>query len=328
MEIRKTLRGVHSMPNKFNSYVMLVLIVSFLFFCPGMVKAEESSNHSNEAIRVILDANMINFTAPPYIKNSTTLVQFRPIFEKMGLDVSWDVHTRTVIGYKQGVQIELQINNPVAKVNGNSVMLPVAPELKDGNTFIPLRFISETVESKIEWDDASRTVVIYSKKNYASADDKFHFTAYGLWRNMAGLDKVESEDDERVQDFVSVEDVQYLQLALRYFNYTMLFISAEPKTDEIKDMNLNQYLDRAKKKAAISNDDIIEVKQMKLFGFDALQMTYVNHKDWDQRIDTLIVFKSDLHFYSIRNSSYEVTYKNSLLDFQNLLSSMEFHESN
>ncbi|MFC4779148.1 hypothetical protein ACFO9Q_20335 [Paenibacillus sp. GCM10023252] len=92
-------------------------------------------------------------------------------------------------------------------------------------------------------------------------------------------------------------------------------------------MNLIQYLERAKKKAAISNVDILEEKQMKLFGFDAQQLTYVNHKDWDKRVDTLIVFKSDSQFYSIRNSSYEVTYKSSILDFQEILESMEFHES-
>ncbi|MFC4779149.1 copper amine oxidase N-terminal domain-containing protein [Paenibacillus sp. GCM10023252] len=205
----------------------LLLIVTLLFIGPGIVPVK-ASNSSDNNIRVILDANLISFSKPPYIENSTTLVQFRPIFESLGLEVSWDKFTRTVKGSKQGVLIELQIDNPVAKVNGKPITLSVAPKLKDGHTFVPLRFISESVDSKVEWDDSSRTVVIYSKNNYASADGKFHFTAYGLWRNMAGLDKIKSEDDERVQDFVSVEDVENIQLALRYFNYTMLFISAEP----------------------------------------------------------------------------------------------------
>ncbi|UKS27508.1 copper amine oxidase N-terminal domain-containing protein [Paenibacillus sp. HWE-109] len=313
------------MSNIFISSARLLLIVTLLFMGPGIVKVK-ASNISDSNIRVILDANLIPFSEPPYIENSTTLVQFRPIFENLGLEVSWNEFTRTVKGRKQGVQIELQIDNPVAKVNGNSITLSVAPKLKDGNTFVPLRFISESVESKVEWNDASRTVVIYSKNNYASADGKFHFTAYGLWRNMGGLDKIKSEVDERVQDFVMVEDVEYLQLALRYFNYTMLFISAEPDIDKTKDMDLIQYLDRAKKKAAISNVDILGEKQIKLFGFDARQLTYVNNNDWDKRVDTLIVFKSDSQFYSIRNSSYEVTYKSSILDFHEILESMDFQE--
>jgi hypothetical protein len=311
--------------NIFISSARLLLIVTLLFMGPGIIKVK-ASNISDSNIRVILDANLISFSEPPYIENSTTLVQFRPIFENLGLEVSWDESTSTVKGRKKGVKIELQIDNPVAKVNGNSITLSVAPKLKDGNTFVPLRFISESVESKVEWNDASRTVIIYSKNKYASADGKFHFTAYGLWRNMAGIDKIKSEVDERVQDFVTVEDVEYLQLALRYFNYTMLFISDEPEIDKTKDIDLIQYLDHAKKKAAISNDDILEEKQIKLFGFDAQQLTYVNNNDWDKRIDTLIVFKSDSQFFSIRNSSYEVTYKSSILDFQEILGSMDFKE--
>lgn len=303
----------------------MLLMISLLFIVPGIIKAEGSLIPESN-IRVILDANSITFSVPPFIVNATTLVQFRPIFKQMGLEISWDEHTRTVTGRKQGVQIELQIDNPIAKVNGKSITLPMAPMLKEGNTFVPLRFISESVEAKVEWLEADRTVVIYSKKEYTTSDAKFHFTAYGLWRNMAGQDKVESEADESVQDFASIEDTANIQLAIRYFNNTMLFISAEPKKDETKDMTLSQYLDRAKKKAAISSDAIIEEKQTKLFGFDAVQLTYVNNNDYDKRIDTLIVFKSDSYFYSIRDSSYEVTYKSSLQEFQKLLESMEFHE--
>ncbi|NHW39596.1 hypothetical protein GQF04_34590 [Paenibacillus aceris] len=87
-----------------------------------------------------------------------------------------------------------------------------------------------------------------------------------------------------------------------------------------------QYLDRAKQKGAISKEDIIDEKQVKLFGFDALQLTYVNRQDWDKRIDTLIIFKSGSQFYSVRNSSYEVTYKSSIQDFQSLLESMKFND--
>ncbi|MBP1993045.1 copper amine oxidase N-terminal domain-containing protein [Paenibacillus eucommiae] len=313
------------MTNKLMISARLLLLITLLFIGTGIVKTEASTVTDNN-IQVSLDANSIAFSYPPFIENSTTLVQFRPIFEKMGLEISWDNHTRTIIGRKQGIQIELQIDNPVAKVNGNSVTLPVAPKLKEGHTFVPVRFISESVQAKVEWDERDRTVAIHSKKEYTSSDAKFHFTVYGLWRNMAGLEKNKSEVDERVQDFATVEDVENLQLAIRYFNFTMLFISAEPQTDETEDITLIDYLDRAKQKAAISNDSIIEEKQMKLFGFDAMQLTYVNDTDWDKRIDTLIVFKSDLQFYSIRYSSYQVTYKSSILYFKELLESMEFQE--
>jgi hypothetical protein len=244
----------------------------------------------------------------------------------MGLAITWDAATRTITGHKQGVEIELQIDNPIAKVNGKLTALSAAPKLIEGNTFVPLRFISEAVGTRVEWNEAQRTVLINSKKEYTSLDAKFHFTAYGLWRNLAGIDQMKPEVDERVQDFSTVEDMENIQLAMRYFNFTMLFIATEQKVGETKDMSLIQYLDSAKQKGAISKEDIIDEKQVKLFGFDALQLTYVNNRDWDKRIDTLIIFKSGPQFYSIRNSSYEVSYKSSIQDFQGLLESMRFND--
>ncbi|QNK57607.1 copper amine oxidase N-terminal domain-containing protein [Paenibacillus sp. PAMC21692] len=303
----------------------LLLIMTMLFAGSGIVHAQASTT-SHPPVRVVLDANTMTFGEQPFIEKSTTLVPFRPIFEKLGLTIGWDPDTRTVTGEKEGIHIELQIDNPVAKVNGKSITLPVAPKLKNKTTFVPLRFISESVESKVEWDSANRTAVIYSKNRYASADGQFQFNAYGLWRNMSGLENIVAEDDELVQDYISVEEAGQLQLALRYFNHTMLFIAADPLTDETRDMKLDSYLDRAKDTASLSSKDIVEEKQIELFGYDALQLTYVNHLDWDKRIDTLVVFKTGSRFYSIRNSSYEVTYKNSIQDFEDILEDMEFRE--
>ncbi|MEC0231040.1 stalk domain-containing protein [Paenibacillus alba] len=270
-------------------------------------------------IRVNLDANTVPFNSPPFITNSTTLVQFRPIFDRLGLQISWEEKTQTIVGKKEGVQIQLQIDNPVALVNGTAITLPVAPTLVDGNTFVPVRFISESVDAKVEWDDKSRFVTIQTKRGFATNDGKFHFTAYGLWRDMA--DEAKSVETGQM-------DTDGAQLAIRYFNYTMLFIYSAPKSSEdLKSMKLVQYLDKVKQDRGITKETTIEEKQTKALGLDALQITYVNNNDWDKRIDTLMVFESDSHFYTILNSSYEVTYKSSSKEFLQILDSMTFHES-
>jgi hypothetical protein len=274
------------------------------------VQSAKEEETTAKEIRVILDANPVPFSAPPFITNSTTLVQFRPIFERLGLQITWKEGTRTIIGQKKGVDIQLQIDNPVATVNGKSVTLPVAPTLVNGNTFVPLRFVSESVDATVEWIDDDRTVIIDSKKEFTTKDGKFHFSAYGLWRDVAD----EIQPDEA-------------QLAIRFFNFTYLFIYSEPKSSDLKSMKLSQYLDKTKQDSAITEETIIEQKQTKVLGFDALQLTYVNNDDWDKRIDTVVVFESDSHFYTIVNSSYEVTYKRSIKEFQQILDNMTFHET-
>ncbi len=47
--------------------------------------------------------------------------------------------------------IELTINSNIALVNGNEVQLDVAPFIKDGRTFIPLRFVSEELGGEVSY---------------------------------------------------------------------------------------------------------------------------------------------------------------------------------
>lgn len=276
----------------------------------------------NTDIRVNLDANRVPFDAPPFISNGTTLVQFRPVFDRLGLQISWDEQTRTITGVKEGVQVQLQIDNPIAIVNGRSVTLPVAPVIVDGNTFVPVRFISESVEAKVEWSEKYRTVSIHTKRQFESKDGKFHFTAYGLWRNLiSASEQVELMETEE-------QEIKNAELAIRFFDFTRVLIYSESKAAaDLKAMKLDAYLEQVKKTKGIAKESIIEQKQTKLMGRDALQLTYVNRNDWTKRIDTLLVFESDSHFYTLVSSSYEETYKGDIQLFQQILENMTFQEA-
>ncbi|MFB6362610.1 copper amine oxidase N-terminal domain-containing protein [Paenibacillus elgii] len=143
--------------------IPILLISLMLFIAPENVKANEillqlksnllarEDKSKATEIKVILDANPVSFSSPPMIKNSTTLVQFRPVFERLGFQIRWDEQNQIIIGQKEGTQIQLQIGNPNANVNGKAVVLPVTPTIVDGNTFVPIRFISESVDAKVEW---------------------------------------------------------------------------------------------------------------------------------------------------------------------------------
>jgi len=45
----------------------------------------------------------------------------------------------------------LIIGQPTAMVNGNLVALDVAPEILNGRTMVPLRFVVETLGYQVEW---------------------------------------------------------------------------------------------------------------------------------------------------------------------------------
>lgn len=122
---------------------------------------------SNE-IRVQNDGKYISFEdVNPQIINGRTMVPFRKIFNSLGVaeeDIKWIPETRTVIAKKGNLEIELQIDNNIAKktVSGETteIKLDSAPVIVDGRTLVPVRFIAESMEKQVGWDADNRVVVI------------------------------------------------------------------------------------------------------------------------------------------------------------------------
>ena len=107
----------------------------------------------------------INFNVPPKIENGVTLVQFRPIFESLGLEIGWNQKSKVITGTKEGLEIKLTIGSKKAIVNGMTVNLDVAPKSVNGNTLVPLRFVGEAAGSDVRWDKNSNVITINSNGN-------------------------------------------------------------------------------------------------------------------------------------------------------------------
>lgn len=121
-------------------------------------------------VSVELDGKPIEFDVKPFIENDRTLVPLRKIFEAVGADVNWDEATRTVVvrHTKNGepVMFALQIDNTRAFINNDEeYILDVPARIVDDRTFVPLRFVAETLGNKVEWDADTYTVEITSEKN-------------------------------------------------------------------------------------------------------------------------------------------------------------------
>jgi N-acetylmuramoyl-L-alanine amidase len=52
------------------------------------------------------------------------------------------------------------IGSTVAIVNGQAINLEAPPEIKEGTTFVPLRFISDVFGFEIEWIESTKTAKI------------------------------------------------------------------------------------------------------------------------------------------------------------------------
>ena len=117
--------------------------------------------------------------SPPVIKNGRTLLPIRPVIESLGGTVAWDSATRKVTIKLGSTTIELWIDKKNAKVNGVTKTLDVAPQIINGRTMVPVRFVSENLGAKVDWDDKTKTITItYSGGTVAGAVEKT-FTSSG-----------------------------------------------------------------------------------------------------------------------------------------------------
>ncbi|MDP4181105.1 MAG: copper amine oxidase N-terminal domain-containing protein [Bacillota bacterium] len=148
--------------------IFIFLLVFILSAGIGTNISTAESSAPNDEIKVVLNGEVLKFDVNPYIKNSRTLVPFRKIFEAFGLDVEWNPTTKRVFANGKNTEITLKINDPVAYLNSEEKTLDAPPEIKDSRTFVPLRFIGESVGAEVIWDSATRTVnITYSQEHYS-----------------------------------------------------------------------------------------------------------------------------------------------------------------
>ena len=134
--------------------ILIVLILSILV----------STGASASNIEITINGALLHTDVAPRIINGRTLVPMRSIFEAMGAMVEWDGYTQTVTGTKDSKVIRLQIGNSKANINEVSVKLDTPATIINGRTFVPVRFIAESLGSKVNWDDKTRTVIINDEK--------------------------------------------------------------------------------------------------------------------------------------------------------------------
>lgn len=113
-----------------------------------------------QTARVELDGQPLATAVQPIIRNGTTLVPMRDIFEALGATVVWDGRTQEINAQKETTRIWLQIGNRNARVGDGQQWLSQAPILYEQSTLVPLRFVSESLGANVDWDGTQRLVSI------------------------------------------------------------------------------------------------------------------------------------------------------------------------
>ena len=109
---------------------------------------------------VTYNGKKIAFDQIPVIEEGRTLVPLRAIFETFGAQVSWDAATSTVTAKKGDTEVKLTIDNKTAYKNGKAIELEVPAKIINGRTLVPVRFVSDCFDVKVEWDSNLSRVIL------------------------------------------------------------------------------------------------------------------------------------------------------------------------
>lgn len=173
-------------------------------------------------IKVYVNDSKIIFDTQPVFINSRTMVPIRGVFEALGAKVEWDNETKTVTISKD-VVIKVQLDNKRALVDGRPIVMDVPAAGIDGRILVPVRFISEALNARVEWVNDTKTVFIYDDLELnepGNIQNWGKFYSDGIWnyyitqdsslvRENAATKKMEKVSDNVICDIHIIDDWIY-----------------------------------------------------------------------------------------------------------------------
>ena len=82
----------------------------------------------------------------------------------MGASINWIAYDQKIeVITDSGSYMLFQIEEDRVYIDDTRYNAQVAPIIKDGRTYIPLRFVSENMGYNVAWDGETRTITISNK---------------------------------------------------------------------------------------------------------------------------------------------------------------------
>ena len=122
-------------------------------------------------VDVAINCNLIETDSQIYIKDGHTMLPARKMGELFKCDeILWNNRSKKATLKLDDDELEVQIGNKTAYLNGDAIQMPVAPEIVDDKTYLGARFLCENFGADVSWNDKTHTVHI--EKNGLVVNDE------------------------------------------------------------------------------------------------------------------------------------------------------------
>lgn len=243
-----------------------------------------------KAPSIEIDGKIIKTDAAPFIEKDRTFVPIRFIGEALNYKVDWNKDKKLVTIKNNDRQILMTIGDTNITVNNEKIKNDVAPLIKKDRTYVPLRFVAENMNLKVNWDGKEKKVIINSQKDNItdgitglSADEKEFLNKFQskqkiIEDNMTSLKKsffekastLSKEDLEKEYNRASKEISDAIS-ELKNINVSDKFRDTYNKAMEANERALTMLPDL--KEAIINKDEDVAKKVVNLFTDFQIKMT-------------------------------------------------------
>jgi hypothetical protein len=144
-----------------DDYIVKVANATVITPAPSTVKREAVFTLNSTTYTV--NGEQMTMDVAPYLKDGRTYLPVRYVGYALGIspaNVLWDNSTRTATFIKGNRVVQVTVASKVLKINGASVTMDVAAEMKNGRVMVPFRWIAQAFGAQVDWNGTSQTVTV------------------------------------------------------------------------------------------------------------------------------------------------------------------------
>ncbi len=213
-----------------------------------------------KAPSIEIDGKIIKTDAAPFIEKDRTFVPIRFIGEALNYKVDWNKDKKLVTIKNNDRQILMTIGDTNITVNNEKIKNDVAPLIRKDRTYVPLRFVAENMNLKVNWDGKEKKVIINSQKD-------------NITDGITGLSADEKEFLNKLQSKQKIIEDNMTSLKKSFFE----------KASTLSKEDLEKEYNRANKEIS---DAISELKNINVS--DKFRDTYNKAMEANERVLTML----------------------------------------
>jgi hypothetical protein len=260
--------------------LILAGLCAVAFVLSGISVCAEDMVVESPDIKIIIDGKLSTYSDVPITVNNRTLLPFREVLNNRGVQnddkhIIWNSKEKSVTIYKDEIEVYLKIDSTDAMVNNEPVTIDVAPMIYKNRTYIPTRFISQSLGIKVGWDPIASTVLLKNESDYNSAKDILErtFTA------MNSLERYKTSESGKASVFtgkitilsITQDNTMYdFKNKLIYSTVDSSLEDGENKVDERLEYFTDGFTEYVRSDGAWSGSPIELDKRKELFAFEDL----------------------------------------------------------